>query len=299
MSARQMSLDLPIVSASRLVKVYGSDETMVRALDEVDVAFQTGSFTAIMGPSGSGKSTLMHCLTGLDRATSGQIWLAGNRLDSLDDTDLTKLRRDEIGFIFQSFNLLPTHTAKENILLPLNLAGRRADKQLFNQLVDSLGLTKRLNHLPSQMSGGEQQRVAVARALVSQPKVIFADEPTGALDSKNSTRLLEYLRDASTLRGQTIIMVTHDATAASFADRALVLADGHIIDDIADPAHHLTAATVRTWDTSRAPGVPEVMVPEVQTTTLSQLAQATGTPATSPARAYSPVGAYDPNQGAL
>ncbi len=239
-------LDPPIVSATNLVKMYGAGDTLVCALDGVDASFQAGTFTAIMGPSGSGKSTLMHCLAGLDTATSGQIWLAGNRLDSLNDKALTKLRRDQMGFIFQSFNLLPTHTAKENILLPLSLAGRRVDKSHFDRLVDSLGLTKRLNHLPSQLSGGEQQRVAIARALVSQPKVVFADEPTGALDSKNSTRLLEYLRQAASQQGQTIIMVTHDATAASYADRALILADGQITDDLDDPGHHLTQATART-----------------------------------------------------
>ncbi|MDR2929917.1 MAG: ABC transporter ATP-binding protein [Propionibacteriaceae bacterium] len=239
--------------------MYGSGDTLVCALDDVSVNFAAGTFTAIMGPSGSGKSTLMHCLAGLDRPTAGSVVVGNTRLENLDDNNLTKLRRDEIGFIFQSFNLLPTHTAKENILLPLKLAGRRADKALLEQLVTSLSLTRRMNHLPSQMSGGEQQRVAVARALISQPKVIFADEPTGALDSRNSTRLLEYLREASSVRGQTIIMVTHDATAAAFADRALVLADGHIIDDIADPARHLTAATVRTWDTRTPAAAPPLV----------------------------------------
>ncbi len=240
------TLDMPIISATNLVKTYGAAETAVRALDHVNAHFAAGTFTAIMGPSGSGKSTLMHCLAGLDRPTSGQIRLAGTQIDDLDDNALTRLRRDQIGFIFQSFNLLPTHTAKENILLPMTLAGRRADKAVFEQLIDSLGLTHRLGHLPSQLSGGEQQRVAVARALVGQPQVVFADEPTGALDSKNSTRLLEYLRAATTERGQTIIMVTHDATAASYADRALILADGQIVNDIANPAQALAGAQART-----------------------------------------------------
>ncbi len=235
-----------VVSATDLVKLYGQGDAQVCALDGVTASFARGTFTAIMGPSGSGKSTFMHCLAGLDTPTAGQISLGGIRLDKLGDAGLTSLRRDQVGFIFQSFNLLPTHTAKENILLPLNLAGRKVDKQLFEQLVTSLGLGRRLNHLPSQMSGGEQQRVAVARALISKPAVVFADEPTGALDSKNSIRLLEYLRTASKTGGQTIIMVTHDATAASYADRALILSDGKIINDIDDPAQNLSGATVRT-----------------------------------------------------
>jgi putative ABC transport system ATP-binding protein len=235
----------PLIAAIDVVKTYGEKETLVKALDHVNAEFTAGTFTAIMGPSGSGKSTLMHCLAGLDNASAGQVWLDGNRLDSLNDNELTRLRRDEMGFIFQSFNLLPTHTAKENILLPLSLAGRRADKAHLQQLVESLGLTKRLNHLPSQMSGGEQQRVAIARALIGRPKVVFADEPTGALDSTNSTRLLEYLRQA-TDAGQTIIMVTHDATAASYSDRVLILADGQIVNDLDSPDQLLDHGTART-----------------------------------------------------
>ncbi|MCL1840352.1 MAG: ABC transporter ATP-binding protein, partial [Propionibacteriaceae bacterium] len=188
-------------AAVDLVKVYGAGDTAVRALDGVTADFMKGSFTAIMGPSGSGKSTLMHCLAGLDKPTSGHIELGGVGLETLDDAHLTRLRRDQVGFIFQSFNLLPTHTARQNIVLPLQLAGRKPDQQLFDEVTGSLGLKGRLDHLPSQLSGGEQQRVAVARALMTQPAAIFADEPTGALDSRNSTLLLGYLRDASVRRG--------------------------------------------------------------------------------------------------
>ena len=224
-----------IVSTMNLVKVYGQGETRVQALDHVNAQFEVGTFTAVMGPSGSGKSTLMHCLAGLDRATSGQIRLTGIDYGGLDDNGMTKLRRDKIGFIFQSFNLLPTHTAKENILLPLEMAGRKPDTVFLKQLTDSLGLSSRLDHLPSQLSGGEQQRVAVVRALISRPAVVFADEPTGALDSRKSSQLLSYLRSASQNQGQTIIMVTHDPRAAAYVDRALVLSDGQIRHDIDNP----------------------------------------------------------------
>jgi len=224
-----------VATVTDLVKVYGTGDTQVRALDGVTAQFGAGSFTAVMGPSGSGKSTLMHCLAGLDTPTSGQVRLAGTALETLDDKRLTTLRRDQVGFIFQSFNLLPTHTARQNIVLPLELAGRKPDADAFDALVASLGLTGRLDHLPSQLSGGEQQRVAVARALITQPAVVVADEPTGALDSRNSARLLGYLREASTNRGQTIIMVTHDPRAAAYADRALLLSDGRIVDEIEHP----------------------------------------------------------------
>ena len=244
-SAAPAPITQPIVSAFGLVKVYGEGETLVQALNNVSAAFQAGTFTAIMGPSGSGKSTFMHCLAGLDRATSGHIVVAGTNLESLDDNGLTKLRREQVGFIFQSFNLLPTHTAKENILLPLELAGRKPDMEFLAQLVDSLGLADRMNHLPSQLSGGEQQRVAVARALISRPAVVFADEPTGALDSRKSGQLLAYLRSASDL-GQTIIMVTHDPRAASYVDRALILSDGQIRCDIANPDEDTVLDAMRT-----------------------------------------------------
>lgn len=226
--------DISIVAATALTKVYGSDATQVTALAGVTASFPQGTFTAIMGPSGSGKSTMMHCLAGLDAPTSGSVTIDGVQLVGMPDRGLTRLRRDKIGFVFQAFNLLPTHTAAQNILLPLELSGRKADTALFDALTSSLGLTGRLNHLPSQLSGGEQQRVAVARALISRPAVVFADEPTGALDSRNSAGLLAFLRQAAQ-GGQTIVMVTHDPRAASYTDRALMLRDGQIVADIAQP----------------------------------------------------------------
>ncbi|MCL2471871.1 MAG: ABC transporter ATP-binding protein [Propionibacteriaceae bacterium] len=229
-----VAANVPVVSVNQLVKVYGAGDTRVVALDGVSAQFLRGTFTAVMGPSGSGKSTLMHCLAGLDKPTSGQVVLAGQDLVALNDNKLTMLRRDQVGFIFQSFNLLPTHTARQNIVLPLELAGKKPDATLLDVIVTSLGLQDRLGHLPSQLSGGEQQRVAVARALITRPAVVVADEPTGALDSARSGQLLSYLRDAAR-QGQTIIMVTHDPTAASHADRALILSDGHIVDDIEHP----------------------------------------------------------------
>ncbi|SJN20908.1 Methionine ABC transporter ATP-binding protein [Luteococcus japonicus LSP_Lj1] len=229
-----------------LRKVYGSGKTQVTALDGVNVSFARGSFTAIMGPSGSGKSTLMHCLAGLDKITAGRVVLGGKELNALNDKQLTLFRRERVGFVFQSFNLLPTLTAKQNILLPLELAGKKPDQAFFSQLVDSLGLTERLNHRPSELSGGQQQRVAVARAMITRPDVIFADEPTGALDSKTGTALLDYLRRCVDELGQSIIMVTHDAKAAAYADRALILLDGQIVDDIARPtADDVNAALSR------------------------------------------------------
>ncbi len=224
-----------IAQAVDLTKTYGSGEAEVRALDGVSVGFAPGSFSAIMGPSGSGKSTLMHCLAGLDRPTSGQVHLGGTEITGLRDRELTAVRRDRVGFVFQAFNLLPTLTAKENILLPLDLAGRRADPAAFDQIVDSLRLGDRLKHLPSQLSGGQQQRVAIARALITRPQVLFADEPTGALDSRTGTDLLNQLRTATLALGQTIVMVTHDPNAAAYADRAVILSDGRIVDDFLAP----------------------------------------------------------------
>jgi putative ABC transport system ATP-binding protein len=221
----------PLVSATDLVRIYGRGEAEVRALDGVSVAFPTGAFTAIMGPSGSGKSTLMHILAGLDRPTSGSVVLDGAELTALDDKRLTNLRRDKVGFIFQSFNLLPVLDARENIVLPLSIAGRKPDQAWLDTLIDAVGLRDRLDHRPSELSGGQQQRVAVARALASRPAVIFADEPTGNLDSRSSTELLELLRRSVDEFDQTVVMVTHDPTAASFADRLLVLADGRIVHD--------------------------------------------------------------------
>jgi putative ABC transport system ATP-binding protein len=220
-----------IVQAEELRRRYGEGEAAVDALAGVTVAFPGGRFAAIMGPSGSGKSTLMHILAGLDRPTSGVVRLAGVELTALGDRELTQLRRDRIGFIFQTFNLLPVLDAQENILLPLSIAGRKPDQEWFDLLIDTVGIRDRLKHRPAELSGGQQQRVAVARALISRPTVVFADEPSGNLDSKASNDVLELLRHAVDDFGQTVVMVTHDAHAASFADRLLVLADGRIVHD--------------------------------------------------------------------
>ena len=222
------------------VKVYGSNGTEVRALDGVDVEIAPATFTAIMGPSGSGKSTLMHCLAGLDTLTSGQAFIGDQDLGTLSDRELTRVRRDRVGFIFQAFNLLPTLSAKENITLPMDLAGQRPDPEWLARVIDTVGLAPRLLHRPSELSGGQQQRVAVARALASKPQVVFADEPTGNLDRRSGTEVLWFLRDAVDGFGQTVVMVTHDPVAASYADRVLFLADGRIVDELASP----TASTV-------------------------------------------------------
>jgi len=226
------------VAAARMTdgtKVYGSDDTEVRALDGVTVDFEQGKFTAIMGPSGSGKSTLMHCVAGLDDLTSGSVHIGDVELGSLSDQDLTLLRRDKVGFVFQAYNLLPTLTAAENTTLPLDLAGRRPDSGWMDQVVKSIGIADRLNHRPDELSGGQQQRVAVARALVSQPEIVFADEPTGNLDSKTGEEVLDFLRTAVEDLGQTMVMVTHDAGAAARAHRVLFLADGRIVDEMVEP----------------------------------------------------------------
>lgn len=223
------------VAAVDLVKVYGAGDTAVRALDGVTVGFERGRFTAIMGPSGSGKSTLMHCLAGLDTATSGQVLLGGTDLTSQPDRVLTKARRERIGFVFQSFNLLPQLTAAANITLPLDLAGRSPDTVFLDRLIGTLGLAGRLGHRPSELSGGQQQRVALARALVSRPEAVFADEPTGNLDSRAGAEVLALLRDSARDLGQTIVMVTHDPGAAAYADRVVLLADGHLAGEIQQP----------------------------------------------------------------
>jgi putative ABC transport system ATP-binding protein len=225
------------VAAVDLVKVYGSGDTAVRALDGVTVGFARAQFTAIMGASGSGKSTLMHCLAGLDTATSGQALLGGTDLTVQSDKVLTKVRRERIGFVFQSFNLLPQLTAAQNITLPLDLAGSRPEPGLFAHLADVLGLTARLAHRPSELSGGQQQRVALARALVSRPEVVFADEPTGNLDSRSGAEVLSFLRNSVRELGQTIVMVTHDPMAAAYADRVVLLADGRVAGEIDRPDH--------------------------------------------------------------
>jgi putative ABC transport system ATP-binding protein len=216
-------------------KIYGEGETEVRALDGVDVAFGRGVYTAIMGPSGSGKSTLLHCIAGLDSLTAGQVYLGDIDLSSLSEKKLTQVRRDKIGFIFQTYNLIPTLTAMENITLPMALAGRDGDKEWIDRIVDTVGLRSRLTHRPSELSGGQQQRVAVARALASQPEIIFADEPTGNLDSRAGAEILEFMRKAVQELGQTIVMVTHDPTAAAYASRVIFLADGKIVDEINEP----------------------------------------------------------------
>jgi len=221
----------PIVSAHSLVRVYGAGEAAVTALDHVDLSFGTGEFVAIMGASGSGKSTLLHLLAGLDRPTSGRVVLDGVDLSALDDKRLTKLRRDKVGFVFQSFNLLPVLDAKENLLLPLSIAHQRAERAWFDRLVTTMGIADRLRHRPAELSGGQQQRVAVARALITRPAVVFADEPTGNLDSKASREVLGLLRSAVDELGQTVVMVTHDPKAASIADRLVVLADGCLAHD--------------------------------------------------------------------
>jgi len=225
----------PAAQAVRAVKVHGRGDTGVRALDGVSVAFAQARFTAIMGPSGSGKSTLLHCLAGLDTLTSGQVFVGRQDLGSLPDRDLTRLRRDRLGFIFQAHNLVPTLSAAENITLPLALAGRRPDPAWFDLVVDVVGLGDRLSHRPHQLSGGQQLRVAAARALVSRPDIVMADEPTGNLDSRAGADLLSFLRRAVDDFGQTIVMVTHDPVAASYADRVVFLSDGRLVDELLDP----------------------------------------------------------------
>ncbi|NLE98323.1 MAG: ABC transporter ATP-binding protein [Propionibacterium sp.] len=232
---RSIDAPSPAASARGLTKTYGSGDTTVRALDGVDVDIAPGEFTAIMGPSGSGKSTLMHMLAGLDRPTSGSVWLAGTEITAMRDKQVTLLRRRRVGFVFQGFNLLPMYTARQNILLPFELAGKKPDAAWFDQLVGLLGLTDRLTHLPSELSGGQQQRVAIARALITRPDVVFADEPTGNLDSRSGQQVLGFLRTSVRELGQTVVMVTHDAVAAAHATRVLLLADGRIAGEITDP----------------------------------------------------------------
>ncbi|MGM0386138.1 MAG: ABC transporter ATP-binding protein [Actinomycetota bacterium] len=234
----------PAIAARDLVKTYGTGEAAVRALDGVDVDFERAHFTAIMGPSGSGKSTLMHCLAGLDTADSGSITIAESEITTLDDTALTHLRRDRIGFVFQAYNLVPTLTAEQNILLPLDLAGRAVERTWFDEVTTSLALTDRLTHKPHQLSGGQQQRVAVARALLTRPDVVFGDEPTGNLDSASGAEVLSLLRTSVRELGQTVIMVTHDPIAASYADRAVLLADGRIAGEVLRPTPESVSAAL-------------------------------------------------------
>ncbi|MGO4957094.1 ABC transporter ATP-binding protein [Luteococcus sp. Sow4_B9] len=238
-------------TAHHLVKTYGKGDAQVKALDDVSVEVFPGQLTAVMGPSGSGKSTLMHCMAGLDRPTSGRALIGETDVASLKDAELTRLRRDRIGFIFQQFNLVPTLTARENILLPLAIAGRKPDQDWYDQVISAVNLEDRLGHKPSELSGGQQQRVACARALVGRPSIVFADEPTGNLDSTSATEVLGFLRRSVEEFGQTVVMVTHDPVSASYADRALFLADGRIVDDIPDPTHEQVLETMGRLDPRR------------------------------------------------
>ncbi|MFF6780655.1 ATP-binding cassette domain-containing protein [Streptomyces sp. NPDC012510] len=238
--------------ARGLTKAYGSGETTVLALDSVDVDIARGRFTAVMGPSGSGKSTLMHCLAGLDTVSAGQVWLGDTEITGLRERDLTRLRRDRIGFMFQSFNLVPTLNAAENITLPMDIAGKKPDEKWLNQVIDTLGLRDRLRHRPSQLSGGQQQRVACARALASRPELIFADEPTGNLDSRAGLEVLGFLREAVDQLGQTVVMVTHDPGAAAHSDLVLFLADGRIVDRMERPTADAVLERMKRFDTIRA-----------------------------------------------
>ena len=241
------------VRARSLSKTYGKGAAQVRALDAVDVDFQAGKFTAIMGPSGSGKSTLMHLLAGLDSATSGQAFIGATEITGLGDKDLTLLRRDRVGFVFQQFNLLPMFTAEQNITLPVELAGGKVDPHWFQTLTTTLGIADRLSHRPAEMSGGQQQRVAIARALISKPDVVFADEPTGNLDSRSGAQVLSFLRRSVRELGRTIIMVTHDPAAAAYADRVLLLADGRIAGEITDPTPEAVLAGLDALRSLEAP----------------------------------------------
>ena len=238
----------PAARAEGLTKVFGAGDTRVLALDAVDAAFPRGRFSAIMGPSGSGKSTLMHCMAGLDAPTSGRTWIGDTKLTGLDDKRLTAVRRDKIGFVFQAFNLLPTLTALENVTLPMDIAGRAPDREWLDALIDAVGLRPRLRHRPSELSGGQQQRVACARALAGRPEIVFADEPTGNLDSRSSADVLAFLRASVRDLGQTVVMVTHDPAAASYADRVLFLADGRIVDEMAAPTADRVHERLKAFD---------------------------------------------------
>jgi len=221
--------------ADRVAKVYGTGDAQVIALDDISAGIPRGVFTAIMGPSGSGKSTLMHCMAGLDSVTSGSVYIGDVDLTKLNDKELTRLRRDRVGFVFQAFNLVPTLTALENITLPMDIAGRKPDQAWVDQVIDTVGLRPRLKHRPSELSGGQQQRVACARALASRPEIIFADEPTGNLDSRSGAEVLSFLRNSVQEMGQTIVMVTHDPAAAAYSDQVLFLTDGRIVDQMSRP----------------------------------------------------------------
>ncbi|MCU1693412.1 MAG: transporter ATP-binding protein [Frankiales bacterium] len=242
--------DGPVVAARAegLTKVYGSGDTRVVALDHVDVAFLRETFTAIMGPSGSGKSTLMHCMAGLEEVTEGRAWIGDTELSGLDDAHLTRLRRDQVGFVFQTFNLLPTLTALENLTLPMDIAGRRPDPVWLDTVVDVLGLRPRLAHRPAELSGGQQQRVACGRALAGRPAIVFADEPTGNLDRRAGADVLAFLQRSVRELEQTVVMVTHDPSAAAYADRVLFLADGRVVDELVAPTAERVLERMKTLD---------------------------------------------------
>jgi putative ABC transport system ATP-binding protein len=244
--------DTMAVRAVDVWKVYGSGDARVSALRGITVDVPRGRFTAVMGPSGSGKSTLRHCVAGLDAVTRGEVWIGDTRVDGLRDARLTRLRRDKVGFVFQQFNLLPTLTAGENITLPLAVAGRKPDREWLTSVVDALGLADRLTHRPAQLSGGQQQRVACARAVITRPEVVFADEPTGNLDSRSGAEVLRFLREAVREFGQTVVMVTHDPVAASYADRVIFLADGEAVDEMSDPTTERVLDRIKRLDTREA-----------------------------------------------
>jgi putative ABC transport system ATP-binding protein len=242
--------------AANVTKVYGKGDTQVVALNQVSVDFPAGKFTAIMGPSGSGKSTLMHCLAGLDRASSGQVFIGQDELTGMGDRRLTLLRRKQVGFIFQAYNLVPTLTAKENITLPVDIARDTVDQNWFDTVVDTVGIRDRLKHKPNELSGGQQQRVACARAFVSKPTIVFADEPTGNLDSKAGAAVLQFLQKSSREMGQTIVMVTHDPTAASYADKVLFLSDGRIVDQMEQPTAERVLERMKRFDGGTGTATP-------------------------------------------
>jgi putative ABC transport system ATP-binding protein len=254
----------PAARAVGLSKVYGEGETQVSALRNIDVEFAAGRFTAIMGPSGSGKSTLMHCMAGLDSASDGKVYIGDSDLTTLKDNDLTRLRRERMGFVFQAFNLVPTLTAEENITLPIDIAGAKPDVEWFNLVIGTVGLADRLTHRPSELSGGQQQRVACARALVTRPDIVFADEPTGNLDSRSGAEVLGFLRRSVDEFGQTIVMVTHDAHAASYADRVIFLADGKLVDEVLDPDAGTILDRMKSFEQAPAAygSVPHESIPE-------------------------------------
>jgi putative ABC transport system ATP-binding protein len=245
----------PAARVQNLTKTYGTGQARVVALDDVTLDLYAGEFTAVMGPSGSGKSTLMHCCAALDSVTSGSVLIGDTELSRLKDKELTRLRRDQVGFVFQSFNLVPTLTAEENILLPLSIAGRKPDREWYDTVISTVGLGERLSHRPNELSGGQQQRVAVARALASRPSIVFADEPTGNLDSRSGAEVLGLLRRSVDEFGQTVVMVTHDPVAAAYTDRVVFLADGKVVDELRDPDRDTVLARMTHMDDRKIAGL--------------------------------------------